>query len=146
MNVSKKSGQVRIGAIFIIAIVISIISGMWITKFFNDNESVGHVENVSISILSSNFTISYENISTYNITVADLLFECAEKNNLTIKRDYWKGYDSYFVEAINNIENGNDDKYWQYYINGKFADIGCSKYILNNNDIVEWRFESSQWS
>jgi len=35
MNLSK-SGQIRIGAIFIIAITISILSGMWVSKFISD--------------------------------------------------------------------------------------------------------------
>ncbi len=38
MNVSK-SGQIRIGVIFIITISISIASGMWITKYFNNPQA-----------------------------------------------------------------------------------------------------------
>jgi len=38
MNLSK-SGQIRIGAIFITAIAVSIVSGIWITSFFNDPEA-----------------------------------------------------------------------------------------------------------
>ena len=38
MNLSK-SGQIRIGAICIIAITVSILSGMWASKFFNDPQA-----------------------------------------------------------------------------------------------------------
>lgn len=97
-------------------------------------------------ITSPSWSIEYQNISTNNITVADFLFECASTNNFPVEKEFWKGYNSFFIEAINNIKNGEDDKYWQYYVNGVFAGIGCSSYLLDDNDIVEWRFEQSRWS
>jgi len=39
----------------------------------------------------------------------------------------------------------NGDKYWQYYVNDKFAEVGSSRYYLHDNDVVEWWFESPNW-
>jgi hypothetical protein len=108
-------------------------------------ESDGFIENVSMRITSPSWSIEYLDISTKNITVADFLFECASHYNFTVEKEYWKGYKSFFINAINNIKNGEDDRYWQYYVNGKFADVGCSIYFLQDNDVVEWRFELSRW-
>jgi len=96
-------------------------------------------------IISPNWNIEYSVVITENVTVADFLIECADHNDFTIQKKYWTGYKSFLIEAINDIENGDDDRYWQYYVNDKFADVGCSNYFLDDNDVVEWRFEQSNW-
>ena len=99
------------------------------------------VSNVSLKITSPDWTFDYLNIDTNNATVADFLFECADQYNLDVEAEPWTGYNSFFVEAINGTENGKDGRYWLYYVNEKFADVGCSNYVLNDNDLVEWKFE-----
>jgi len=102
------------------------------------------VENVSMKIISPNWNIEYMHVNTNNATVADFLFECADQYNFDVEAEFWTGYNSFFVEAINGIENGEDGRYWQYYVNGEYADVGCSKYVLQDNDVVEWWFKLSQ--
>jgi hypothetical protein len=95
-------------------------------------------------IISPEWEIEYLDIDSTNNTVAELLFECAKHFNLTIKKTYWEGYKSYLIEAINGIENGENNMYWQYYVNGEYANVGCSNYLLKDNDVVIWRFEPSK--
>ena len=45
------------------------------------------------------------------------------------------------IDSINNVENGEDGKYWQYYVNEDIPMIGADKYIVTNGDYIEWRFE-----
>lgn len=104
------------------------------------------VENVSMKIDAPTWTMSYMNVTTKNVTVADFLYECANQYNFTVKAKYYQSYDSLFIEAINGTENGDDGKYWQYYVNNEFAEVGCSDYFLSDNDVVEWQFESSAWT
>lgn len=131
--------------IFVVIVLVVIVILVTQFNFFENVESKEYVENVSLKIISPLWSVSYENISTKNTTVADLLFECANKYNFSIKKEFFQGYDSIFITSINNIENGEDDKYWQYYINGEYADEGCSSIVIDDNDIVEWRFEGSPW-
>jgi hypothetical protein len=130
----------------VLVVLVIIISN---SDFFSNNagveNSIEYVDDVSMNIISPSWSIEYKNISTENVTVADFLLECAYKNNFTVEKDFWSGYDSFFIVAINNIHNGEDGKYWQYYINGNFSDVGCSNYLLDNNDVVEWRFELPRW-
>lgn len=49
------------------------------------------------------------------------------------------------VEQIGNYKNGVENKYWQYFVNGSQPMVGADKYILQNNDQVEWRFAASQF-
>lgn len=46
----------------------------------------------------------------------------------------------YFVEEINGVKS-TPGKYWIYYVNGKEASVGISKYILKNGDIISWKQE-----
>ena len=129
-----------------LVVLVVIISNSDIFAYNTGEEnSRNYVDEVSMTIISSNWSIEYKNISTENVTVADFLLECAYKNNFTVEKDFWSGYDSFFIVAINNIHNGEDGKYWQYYINGNFSDVGCSNYLLDDNDVVEWRFEHPRW-
>ena len=103
------------------------------------------VENVSLRVIAPNWNISYNNVSTVNNTVYDLLLECAHRFNFTVKTSYWTSYGSVFVESIGDVENGGNNRFWQYYVNGEYASVGCSKYCLHDDDIVEWRFEYPRW-
>ena len=130
----------------IVALLLAMVSftGCVSTSVERDT-SADIVKNVSMTISSPEWTVVYANVTTTNVTVADLLFECAERHNFSIKANYWQGYTSLFVEAIHDIKNGEDGRYWQYYVNSRFADVGCSNYFLQDNDVVEWRFELPNW-
>lgn len=53
-----------------------------------------------------------------------------------------------FVDAINDVRNNenNNNKWWQYWVNGELPMIAANKCYLNSNDIVEWRYWPSQFS
>ncbi|MGF3554980.1 MAG: DUF6580 family putative transport protein [Thermoplasmatota archaeon] len=134
-----------IPAVVVTLILVIVSFSGCISTSVEQGTPVDVVENVSMKIVSPGWNINYLNVSTTNVTVADFLLECAEYYGFSVKADNWDSYDSLFVEAINDIENGKDGKYWQYYVNGEFANVGCSRYYLKDNDVVEWRFEQSPW-
>lgn len=47
------------------------------------------------------------------------------------------------ITRIGTQTNGEDQKYWQYYINGQLAQIGASAYVPNAGDKIVWKFEKS---
>lgn len=52
----------------------------------------------------------------------------------------------FFVEEINGTKNDSTNgKYWIYYINGKPAQIGISNYKVKQNDLIEWKYETSKF-
>jgi hypothetical protein len=132
------------GVVASILVIIS-LTGCISTSLEQDN-FVEIVDNVSMNIVSTKWNINYANVTTTNVTVADFLLECGEHYGFSVKADYWESYDSLFIGAINDIENGEDGNYWQYYVNGEFANVGCSGYYLHDNDVVEWYFERPLWS
>ncbi len=136
--------------IYIIAILSLAVIILFASNYFSNSSKVDDsldavVHHVSLKIIAPNWSIFYLDVTTSNNTVADLLFECADVYNFSVEKSFWTGYDSFFIEAINGTRNGEDGRYWQYYVNGEYADIGCSLYVLHDYDVVEWRFESSPW-
>jgi hypothetical protein len=53
----------------------------------------------------------------------------------------WQGYDAVFVSSINETKNGEDDMWWQYYVNGEYGETASDKKEIFDGDYVEWRFE-----
>jgi len=53
-----------------------------------------------------------------------------------------------FVDAINGVRNNenNNNRWWQYWVNGELPMVAANKYYLNSNDIVEWKYWPSQFS
>jgi hypothetical protein len=127
-------------------LVVVVSQTEWLSLSIQQGESSAFVENVQITIWSPSWSVEYFCEKTSNETVADLLFECAAYYHIALEKKYYKGYKSYLIEGINGITNGDDDRYWQYYVNGEFADVGCSNYFLDDHDVVEWRFEHSNWN
>ena len=75
------------------------------------------------------------------MTAFDLLKIKAEESNLSLKT---KTFDiGIMVEAIGDKENGQDDKYWLYYVNGEMPMVSCDKKEIKPGDRVEFKFEKS---
>lgn len=73
-----------------------------------------------------------------------LLEKVTSENNLKLSsKDY--GELGVFVEGVGDIKNSiAGDKYWQYWVNNKYAEIGASAYNLNDGDFVEWKYIKGQ--
>ena len=75
------------------------------------------------------------------MTTFDLLKNKTEEADLVLKT---KVYDiGILVEAIGSEENGQDGKYWLYYVNGEMPMVASDKNKIKAGDKVEFRFEES---
>ncbi|MBI3291128.1 DUF4430 domain-containing protein [Candidatus Falkowbacteria bacterium] len=82
-----------------------------------------------------------------NATVFDLLKKTTTENNISLSyKDYGQEL-GVFIESINNLENDiSGNKYWQYWVNGGYAEIGASNYHLKDGDTIEWRYAGDQFA
>ena len=87
-----------------------------------------------------------ENISEYQIEISDdstvfsLLEELAEKEGFEIETAFYPEM-GVFVESINGLKGGMNDKWWQYWVNGKLGEKAADKKQVKAKDIIEWKFE-----
>ena len=75
------------------------------------------------------------------MTAFDLLEVGAERLDLILKtRSYDLGI---FIEAIGDRENGQEGKYWLYYVNEEMPMVASDKNEVKPGDKVEFKFEES---
>lgn len=83
------------------------------------------------------FTMEFEE----GMTAFDLLKNKTEEIGLVLKT---KTYDiGILIEAIGSEENGQDGKYWLYYVNGEMPMVASDKNEIKVGDKVEFKFEKS---
>ncbi len=90
-------------------------------------------------------TKSINTIATKNSTVYGFLIEAANIENYDVKTTYYGLYGSVFIDSISTYENGQENKYWIYYVNGESGTVGADKQIIKTGDIIEWKFEEYQY-
>jgi len=49
-----------------------------------------------------------------------------------------------FVKGIDGVENGDDGRYWQYWVNGEFAMVAADTYPLHGGEVILWKFAQEQ--
>lgn len=105
-----------------------------------------------IKVASQNKPVISNNTLTYVIagekssqTVFDALKELSNGGKafeLKYNNNYSFGV---FIESIGGVKNGDDGKYWQYYVNGKLGEVAADKQEVKAGDKVEWRFEKADF-
>ena len=142
---------------FSLGLVLGIIMfiGVWLLFFqeFNQPASIGQVEVEIEQGVKQELTLVINNgeedaetyISEFNqgITAFDLLENKAEESGLTLET---KVYDfGILIETIGDKKNGDEGKYWLYYINDEMPMVAADKQELNPGDKVEFKFEKSSF-
>jgi hypothetical protein len=66
-----------------------------------------------------------------------VLKQLQEREKVTIKESDFGPY----VESINGITGGTDNKYWTFYVDGQMANIGAGEYTTKGGEKITWKFE-----
>lgn len=77
---------------------------------------------------------------TSSSTVFSVLQAAGQKENFVIT---YKNYPEMgvLVESIGDMVNGQNNKYWQYWVNDILGEVAADKKILRAGDKVEWKFD-----
>jgi len=100
----------------------------------------GAVLKISVKIDYGNGT-SITNGSVYMFRSANALD--ALRAVVKVNATYWEAYQSFFVNAINNVfnnEKGNN-LWWVFSVNGEHALVSADQYKLDNGDQIEWTYQ-----
>ena len=73
-------------------------------------------------------------------SVFDVLQRLCRENGIHMESSWTPMYNSAYVEGINNLYEFDVGSlsWWMYSVNGWFPNYGCSRYALQNGDVVEW--------
>jgi hypothetical protein len=75
-------------------------------------------------------------------TVFDILKSLCKNNGISIEYSYTPAYHSTYIEGIADLYEFDCGELsgWMYSVNGSFPSYASSEYVLENGDIVEWRY------
>ena len=86
-------------------------------------------------------TLAFQQKFVNNENVFGVLQRIAQENKISLE---YKKYDAgVFVEKISHRKNGDDGKYWVYYLNGTMPMIAMDKMSLHYGDTIKVSFEKS---
>jgi hypothetical protein len=63
----------------------------------------------------------------------------SEVNSLSLAYEEYAGL-GVLVTEIGDKKNGEDNKYWQYWVNGVSPEVGAGNYKIQKGDVIEWKF------
>jgi len=95
--------------------------------------------NPKITIPDNGVIIDTEIAILKGSSVFDALKKTTEFNNIAINYTYNASFKTAYITSINNL-SALSNTGWTYYVNGVLANVGSSKYILNNNDSIIWKY------
>ena len=73
-------------------------------------------------------------------SVFDVLQRICRENRIHMESSWTPMYNSAYVEGIHNLYEFDVGSLsgWMYSVNGWFPNYGCSRYALQNGDVVNW--------
>lgn len=88
-------------------------------------------------ILPAQTVTFYEGESVFNV-----LQRTCKQNSIHMEFSNTPMYNSAYIEGIHNLYEFDcgEGSGWMYKVNGWFPNYGCSRYQLQNGDVIEWVF------
>ena len=88
-------------------------------------------------ILAATTVTFYEGESVF-----DLLQRICKEKGIHLESSWTPIYNSAYIEGIHNLYEFDCGSLsgWMYRVNGWYPNYGCSRYQLQDGDVVEWRF------
>ena len=73
-------------------------------------------------------------------SVYDVLQRVCRENKIHMESSFTPVYNSAYIEGIGNLYEFDvgSGSGWMYAVNGWYPNYGCSRYVLQDGDTVEW--------
>jgi len=149
MNQNKKDNiiytlKILLPIIIVIGLFVSGINAGIIT-FESPIQEINTGKVIATITIDCGDGTSYSNVLTVdNATVFDILLEIEKIGDIEIETTYWESFGSYSVDSITyqgTTYEADLNTYWALYINGQPSMEGADKIYVQNNDLIEWKFE-----
>lgn len=88
-------------------------------------------------IMEPTEVVFYEGESVFNV-----LQRTCKQNKIHMEFSNTPMYNSAYIEGIHNLYEFDCGELsgWMYQVNGWFPNYGCSRYVLQDGDVVEWEY------
>jgi hypothetical protein len=136
----------RSQAVVFAAILITAIAGLYAATQLLQPASVSTyvVHLAQLDVRGSGWSIHYAAIATANNTAFGLLHEASTRLGFSLTYVPYEIPKGVFVTGINGSVNGEGGRFWQYWVNGQYANLAADHLALHDHDVVLWKFIAAQ--
>lgn len=131
-------------AIFVGVLVVS-IAGVYGLVQWSQPSAVrpSTVLDVRLTVHGIPWVIEYRTDETTNNTAFGILLEAAHHLGFAIEFSVYEIPAGVLVTSINGSVNGQDGRYWLYWVGDVYGTVAADKQGLADGDSVVWRFDRS---
>lgn len=100
-------------------------------------------EGKEVLVPSDGIIYSQREVSFYaGESVFDVLLREMQNNRIHMEYNFTPMYNSNYIQGIGNLyeHDCGGDSGWMFSVNGWYPNYGCSRYIVQEGDIIEWNY------
>ena len=97
---------------------------------------------IKIILIGDTWTLEDNLFAMEDETVFTLLERTLNRHDMSFEYTYYPDFDANLIDTIHTTHNGDDGKYWQYWVDNELPMVGADQFSLENGVVVEWRFEA----
>lgn len=95
----------------------------------------------TLKINTGKDTLEYAESVEKGVSGFEVLKKNSEEKGFSL--EYKETAQGIFIEEINGVKNNpGTNQYWMYAVNGKMANVGISQYIIEEDSVIEWNYQS----
>lgn len=132
----------------LILAAVAVVAGL--LTYTSDPQQSQQTEQISAEVQTAFITIEglYEHkevdLTTHQTALQLLQALNQSDSRVALKTKEYSGMGT-LVEGMAGKENGDQNRYWQYMINGVMPQIGADTLEIKEGDRVEWHFVESEF-
>jgi len=142
---SERRKALAFAAVLAVAVTLLFLTASALNRL--DVSGISVARDVSLRIEGGNSVVWYNVTETRNLTVFTFLLEASAAKGFAVT---WFSYgpplEGVLVTTIGGDANGagNPQRFWQFWIDGRYGTAGADRVPLHDGASVEWRFVPSQ--
>lgn len=133
--------------LFALVLILVALTAIFARPQDQGSQNTNENENLSVDI---HFQFDNDNsfFINYPYSNDDSLLSITE--NIASGQNWTFSYEDYgemgvLINDINGYENGQEQKYWQYFVGDEQPQISADKYFITDNTPIYWKFQKSQF-
>lgn len=138
---------------YVVVIVVVFLLGTSFSKICKAPETAqnsgqnAQVKTASLMIDYGNGQVrAYQDVLvSENTNAFDLLKSATDTDKITLEYKDYGGDMGIFIKSIGGIgKDSSGKRWWQFWVNNKYSQVGVSSYKIRPGDVVEFKFVQGQ--
>jgi hypothetical protein len=144
--------------LIVAGITILAVFALWASPYFWSTPTIPVLPAITVSTSSPSTSTAQATLIVFNgtkniidvsvpvfgtSTVFSVLQSATASSGVAFAYKDYPGM-GYLVTKIGDKMNGTGEAYWQYWINGAYAEKSADQQLVHSGDVIDWKFTASQ--